>query len=72
MHTTKSKCSKSQFRNLVFMNIRVEKVFSSPTNPIIWTIANFATFMNFESQTHENALEETFFQSLDIRLTSMG
>jgi hypothetical protein len=35
-------------------------------------VTNFATLVNSDSQTHNNALEECFFQSLDIRLTSIG
>jgi hypothetical protein len=72
MRTTKSECSQSQFHSLVFMNVKVEKVLSSSIDPIIWTTTNFATLVNSESQTHNNALEECFFQSLDIGLTSMG
>ncbi len=56
-----------QFGN--FMNFIIEKILSSSIDPIIWTMANFATFMNLESQTHNNALEESFFQILDIGLT---
>jgi hypothetical protein len=61
-----------QFRNLIFMNIKVEKVLSSSIDLVIWTIANFITFMNLESRARNNALEECFFQSLDIVLTSNG
>jgi hypothetical protein len=83
-----------QFRNLIFMNIKVEKVLSSSIDLVIWTIANFITFMNLESRSsidlviwtianfitfmnlesraRNNALEECFFQSLDIVLTSNG
>jgi hypothetical protein len=70
MHTTKSKCSQSRFHNLVFMNVRFEKFLSSFVDPIIWNTTNFPTLVNSESQTHNNALEECFFQSLDVGLTS--
>ncbi len=29
-----------------FINTNVEKIFSSSTKPMIWTIVNFAPFMN--------------------------
>jgi hypothetical protein len=55
-----------------FMNVTIEKILSSSIDPIIWTIANFASFMNSKSQAHNNALEENFSQSLDIGLRFMG
>jgi hypothetical protein len=54
------------------MNVKVDKVLSSSTDPIIWTTTNFAMFMNLESWTHNNAFGKSLFQSLDIELTSMG
>jgi hypothetical protein len=54
------------------MNVTIEKIVSTSIDPIIWTIANFATFMNSKSQANNNALEEIFSQSLDIGLRFMG
>jgi hypothetical protein len=54
------------------MKVKVEKVLAFSTNPMIWTITNFATFMNLEKHTHNNALEVSFFHNLEIVLRSMG
>jgi hypothetical protein len=35
-------------------------------------MVNFVNFMNLESYAHNNALEEIFFQSLEIELKFMG
>ncbi len=72
MQTTKPKFSHNLFRNLVFMKVNVEKVFSSSTDPIIWTTTNFATFINSLKRAHNKALENNFFQSLDKGFRSMG
>jgi hypothetical protein len=54
------------------MKIKVEKVLSSLTYSIIWTVANFATFMNSEGWAHNNALEEIFLQSINIGVRFVG
>jgi hypothetical protein len=51
---------------IVFMKIKVDKVFSFSTYPIIWNTTNFTTFMHLESWAHNNALEEIFFQSINM------
>jgi hypothetical protein len=61
--TTKSKCSQILFRSCVFMNVIVKKFLSSSTNPMIWTIASSTTSINSLRWTHNNALEDNFFQS---------
>jgi hypothetical protein len=43
------------FHNFIFMNVKVEKNLSSSIDPIIWTITNYAIFMNIESQAQNNA-----------------
>jgi hypothetical protein len=54
------------------MNVIFEIFFSSSIDPIIWNITNFVTLVNLQSQTHNNALKECLFQSMDIGLTSIG
>jgi len=43
------------FHNFIFMNVKVEKKISSSIDPIIWTITNYAIFINLESQAQNNA-----------------
>jgi hypothetical protein len=54
------------------MKIKVEKVLAFSTNPMIWTITNFATFMNLKRHAHNIALEVSFLHNLEIGLKSMG
>ncbi len=68
----RSRWSQNLFCNLVFMKVKVEKVFSSSTNPMIWTIINSITLMNLKRCAHNSALEVSFFHNLKTRLKSMG
>jgi hypothetical protein len=47
---------------LVFINVKLLKVFSPSTIPMICITTNSTTFMNLLDVTHNNALVENFIQ----------
>ncbi len=70
MGITMFRCFTNHSQSLNFLKVNVEKVFSSSTLPMIWTMANQANFMNLEGWINIKLFVASWCHNLVMRFSS--